>query len=313
MKRTALIIIMSIATLLLATATFAKADGPRVVVSIKPIHSLVTGVMHGVAEPSLLIKGGGSPHGYVLRPSEARAMANADLVIWVSHSLESFLEKPLRTLAKKARSLELLDTLSDDLLPFREDDEWGSDDDEHGHGHDHHGHGEDDANPHLWLNPKLAQKIVTHTAQALSEIDPVNKALYEANAAAVSKRLSQLDESLSAKLAPVNERPYIVFHDAYQYFEDAYQLNSVGSLTVDPERKPGAKRILEIRSKIKSSGAVCVFSEPQFEPRLIATLTEGTNVRTGVLDPLGADLPAGVESYFLLMNNLADNLLEGLR
>ena len=313
MKKSFLFVIFIILALLVATTSFATTGEPNVVVSIKPIHSLVTGVMQGVAEPSLLIKGGGSPHGYVMRPSEARAMANADLVVWVGHSLEGFLEKPLKTLAKNARSLELLDELSEELLPFRSDDEWNDDKDEHGHGHDHHNHGEDDANPHLWLNPKLAQKIVMQMAQALSEIDPDNKDRYASNAETLTKRLTELDESLSAKLAPVKEQPYIVFHDAYQYFEDAYHLNPVGTLTVDPERKPGAKRILEIREKIKSSGAVCVFSEPQFEPRLIATLTEGTKVRTGVLDPLGADLPVGAESYFLLMNNLADNLVEGLR
>lgn len=309
MKKSALFVIFLVIILLGATSTFAQADEPQVVVSIKPIHALVAGVMQGIAEPSLLIKGGGSPHGYVMRPSEARAMANADLVVWVGHSLENFLEKPLKTLAKSARSLELLDELSEDLLPFRADDEWGEEKHDHGHGHNH---GEGGANPHLWLNPKLAQKIVTQTALALSDIDPENKAQYESNAEALKERLNVLDESLSAKLAPVKDKPYIVFHDAYQYFEDAYHLNPVGSLTVDPERKPGAKRILEIRDKIKSSGAVCVFSEPQFEPRLIATLTEGTNVRTGILDPLGSDLSAGVESYFLLMNNLADNLVQGL-
>lgn len=313
MNKSALFVIFLAVVILVSTTTFAQADAPKVVVSIKPIHALVTGVMEGIADPTLLIKGGGSPHGYVMRPSEARAMANADLVIWVGHTLEGFLEKPLKTLAKSAHSLELMDELSADLLPFRAEDEWGEEEGHRGHSHDHHDHGEDDANPHLWLNPKLAQKIVTQTVVALSEIDPVNKAQYESNAATLSKRLTELDESLSAKLEPVKDKPYIVFHDAYQYLEDAYQLNPVGSLTVDPERKPGARRILEIRNKIKDSGAVCVFSEPQFEPRLIATLTEGTNVRTGILDPLGADLSVGVESYFQLMNNLADNLVQGLR
>ena len=309
MNKSALLAFVLVCVLFSASTAMAQTDGPRVVVSIKPIHSLVSGLMEGVAEPTLLIKGSGSPHGYVLRPSEARALADADLVIWVGHALETFMEKPLKTLSSKAASLELLDALEDDLLTFRSGDEW----DEHDHAGDHYGHGKTDVNPHVWLNPKLAIKIVASTTQALSDLDPANRNRYTANASCLTQKLEELDKNLADKLAPVKERPYIVFHDAYQYFEDAYQLNSAGSLTVSPERKPGAKKIYEIRKRIQESGAVCVFSEPQFEPRLIATLIEGTNVRTGILDPLGADLPEGTDSYFVLLNNLADNLVEGLR
>jgi len=308
MQRAVLSAIILISIFLETTMAFAKANGPAVVVSIKPIHSLVAGVMEGIAQPTLLVAGGGSPHGYVLRPSEARALANADLVIWVGHTLETFLEKPLGTLSKKARTIEVLDLLPGDLLPARSGGQWDEQHDEL-----HHGHEAGDANPHVWLNPRLATKIVVQTAQVLSDIDPENSIRYKENASHLQQKLEQLDKTLTAKLAPVQALPYIVFHDAYQYFEDAYQLNPVGSLTVNPERKPGAKRILEIRKKIQQSGALCVFSEPQFEPRLIVTLTEGTDVRTGVLDPLGTDLPVGTESYFLLMNNLADSLVKGLR
>lgn len=297
--------------LLLAGGTGWGAE-PRVVVSIKPIHSLVAGVMQGVAEPQLLIAGGGSPHGYVLRPSEARALADADLVIWVGHNLESFLEKPLATLGRKASQLELMDRLEADLLPLRAGGDW------EGHGHaaeeerGHHGHQDLQLNPHLWLSPQLAKKVVEVVRAALIEVDPSNGELYRQNAGGLLERLEQLDARLRQKLAPVSAVPYLVFHDAYQYFEAAYGLNAVGSVTVDPERRPGIKRLLEMREKIKELNARCVFSEPQFEPKLVATIIEGTGARTGELDPLGAELAPGAEHYFQLLNALADDLLRGL-
>jgi len=147
----------------------------------------------------------------------------------------------------------------------------------------------------------------------LGEIDPAHREHYQNNAERLKRRLDELHRQLKPRLAPVSKIPYVVFHDAYQYFEAAYGLNAVGSITVDPERQSGARRIGEMREKIKELRARCVFSEPQFMPRLVATIIEGTGARTGVLDPLGAELPAGPESYFRLLKALADNLLEGLR
>lgn len=324
MKTLILALIPLFLSLALSPPSWAKeAMGPKVVVSIKPIHSLVAGVMHGVAEPQLLVEGGGSPHGYVLRPSEARMLAHADLVIWVGHSLESFLEKPLATLAHRAQQLELVEALEDQLLPLREGGSWDAHEleyQEHAGEHEEHAtehegrheHGELELNPHLWLSPLLAKQIVAQTATALSAIDPQRRVTYQQNAEQLQQRLDDLHRELAKKLAPVEGVPYVVFHDAYQYFENVYGLNAVGSITVDAERKPGVKRISEIRHKIKAMNARCVFSEPQFEPRMVATILEGTAVRRGVLDPLGADLPRGPDSYFQLLNNLADNLLAGL-
>jgi zinc transport system substrate-binding protein len=299
------VVLSSLGSLAWATA----GQGPNVVVSIKPIHALVAGVMQGVAEPRLLISGGGSPHGYVLRPSQARALADADLVIWVGHSLEGFLEKALATLARQARQLELAVVLREQLLPLRGGGSW----DAHAEHEEDAEHEADELNPHLWLSPPLAKLIVARTATALSEVDPAHQDRYRRNAQQLQARLDELHRQLTDKLAPVKGVPYIVFHDAYRYFEAAYGLNAVGSITVDAERRPGARRIGEIRAKIKELNARCVFSEPQFEPRLVATIIEGSGARSGVLDPLGAELAAGVESYFQLMNNLADNLLAGLR
>ncbi len=293
----------------LSVPAWCSDSPPQVVVSIKPIHALVAGVMEDVAEPQLLVKGAGSPHGYVLRPSEAQALAQADLVIWVGHQLEGFLEKPLTTVGRKARQMELADILAAELLPFREGGSW------EGHAHEakYHQHVATQMNPHFWLSPPLANRFVQQVASTLIEIDPRHRDTYQQNHERLVQRLDDLHARLAAKLAPVKEIPYLVFHDAYQYFEAAYDLNAVGSITVDPERKPGARRILEMRKKIKDLQARCVFSEPQFEPRLVATIIEGTGAKTGELDPIGAELTVGPESYFQLMNKLADDLLKGLR
>lgn len=291
----------------LAPVWAENVPAPQVVVSIKPLHSLVSGVMQGVGEPQLLVKGGGSPHGYILRPSEAKMLSEADLVVWVGHELESFLEKPLSTLGRKAQQLELAEYLQDELLTKRKNGSWEKP--AHQHHHDQHEY----VDLHLWLDPVLAQKIVIQTGNILTELDPIHHSLYQTNVKRVVEQLKQLDQKLKQQLAAVKDTPYIVFHAAYQYFEAAYGLNAIGSITIDPNRKPGAKRIKEIRQKINQLQARCVFSEPQFESRLVATVLEGTGAKTGILDPLGVDLPAGSEAYFQLMTRLGDNLYEGLK
>ena len=301
--------------LLLVLALFTPAASafaaPQVVVTIKPLHALVAGVMAGVGTPALLIPGAGSPHSYSLRPSDARELSRADLVIRVSADFETFLNRPLATLAAKARVLSV-DTLPGiKLLPAREGGVWETDA-HHGAatGADGHGHGE--LNLHLWLDPTNAAVIVTGVATLLAELDPDNTDRYRANASRLQQRLTGLDQELRRQLQPVAGRPYIVFHDAYPYFEARYGLSPVGAISVSPDRAPGARRLSEIRDRIQQVGARCVFSEPQFQPRLATLLTEGTGARTGVLDPLGANLPAGPDAYFLLMQHLATHLVAGL-
>ncbi len=318
--RTAFILLLSVFLVSLGVAAFAAGPrGPEVVVSIKPLHSLVAGVMEGVGEPQLLIKGGGSPHGYVLRPSEARLLSDAQLVVWMGRQLESFLEKSLSTLGRNARQLELAEALEAVLLPVREGGGWEAHDDHEDSAR--HYHAEDQVekhdpneqyDQHLWLDPLLAKLIVEKTASVLVEIDPVHRVQYLQNAERLKKRLDGLHARLKTKLDHYRNVPYVVFHDAYQYFEVAYDLNAVGSITIDPERKPGARRILELREKIKELNARCVFSEPQFEPRVVLTVIEGSGAKRGVLDPLGGGIAAGPEAYFLLMDALADNLVAGL-
>lgn len=307
---------------------------PKVVASIKPVQSLVAAVMDGVGEPAVIVDGAASPHTFALKPSTAKLIANADVVFWVGPELEPFLEKPLETLGEKAEAVELSEAPGVNKLPVREDanfephhhgDEEGEAGHEghehaghdhaaegkeaaaHDHGHDHgHEHGEFDA--HVWLDPENAKAMADDIAHHLSEADPANAATYAANAKALKEKLTALETELTAELEPVKDKPFIVFHDAYQYFEHRFGVHAAGSVTLSPEVQPGAERVAALRDKLKDLGAVCVFSEPQFEPKLVGVLVEGTGVRTGVLDPLGADVANGKDLYFEVTRKLAASL-----
>lgn len=300
--------VLAVAAPGLTPAGALAAEVPTVVASIKPVHSLVAGVMGSAGEPHLLVRGGGSPHNATLRPSDARALASAKLVFLVDQAFERFLERPLKALAAGARVVQLSATEGLRLLPLRAGGPWQ----EHGReqseapaheapqaGHDGHEAGEIDL--HLWLDPANAVALVEPIAEALRTADPERAALYEANASALKQRLRALDRELGTQLTLVAGKPYIVFHDAYHYLEARYGLTPVGSLAVSPDRAPGAARLSAVRAKIRQSGALCAFVEPQFEPRLVRTVVAGTGAQTGVLDPLGAEIPDGPELYFELM------------
>lgn len=291
---------------LLLTSTATAQRPPTVVVSIAPVHSLVAGVMAGVGEPRLLLPPGASPHSYSLRPSEAQALAQATLVVWVGAELETFLEKPLRSLASQARLLTLMDAPGMHLLEVRDEAEWG------GHEHEHGGaHGQHD--PHLWLDPRNGIRIVQLVSQRLQTLDPPNAQRYRANAAALEVSLTALDRELADELAPVRGVPFAVFHDAYHYFEHRYQLNAVGAITVNPERPPGAKGLARIQRRISATGVRCVFREPQFESSLVQAVVRGTQARVAVLDPLGAGLEPGPQAYPRLLREIGRSLGECLK
>jgi zinc transport system substrate-binding protein len=283
----------------------AAAAQPKVVVSIKPIHALVAGVMAGVGEPGLIVAGSSSPHVYTLRPSDARKIEAADLVFWIGPILEGFLAKPLASLAGNADIVELDHVPGIALLPARQGGDWEADEDEHHRA----AASATEQDGHLWLDPANAKAIVRVAAVKLAALDPANAERYRSNAAALEQRLDALDAGLRQRLAAVHHAPFVVFHDAYQYFERRYGLTAIGSITVSPEHLPGAQRIQAIHGKVTALGARCVFSEPQFEPRLVQTVIEGTPARTAVLDPEGAALKAGPELYFTLMDGLADALV----
>ena len=452
-----------ISTTLISTLTFTAQAEINVVTSVKPVHSLVSGVMEGVGKPDLIVEGAASPHTYSLKPSQAKQLEEADLVFWMGHELESFLEKPLEAITSKAKVIELIDSPGLKKLDMRE----GGAFDEHGHeedgehseeGHDehageghafewagvfklpagdytwtfakvdgdyadpmmkmvflptssdgeegieeqeevaerlikqqssvrrnhdgrlipnkedayqlvfdanrnvtelritiknegnyafftehmpfefeadehflknasgknieptaqepeaghhhHHGHGEFDL--HVWLDPENAKVLVQEIKQALVELDPGNAGTYEANAKNLMVKLDRIISEISSTLASSKGKGFVVFHDAYQYFEERFGMTAVGSITVSPEVVPGASRIRELKDKIVELDAHCVFSEPQFQPKIVFTVAEGTQANTGVLDPLGASIADGPELYFTLIRDMANSLQECL-
>lgn len=298
----------------------ASADAPMVVASIKPLHALVAGVMDGIGTPVLLLPGAASPHDYALRPSDAATIEAARLVFWMGPALEGFLVKPLARL-EPSSSIELGERLGPMIRPLRSEplhepneahDHAAGETAEHaGPSAEGDGLGEagqDGKAPpdlHAWLDPTVAAAMVDLIADVLEGVDPERAARYRANALAMRSELAALDAELADSLAPVRDRPFIVFHDAYQYFERRYGLRGIGALSVHPEAPPGAKRLAALRERVEQGGAVCVFAEPQFEPKLVRSLIEGTSARAATLDPLGVDLPASAASYGALMRNLA--------
>lgn len=292
-----------------ALAGTAAAEPVAVVTSIKPVHSLVAAAMQGTGTPHLIVEGGASPHSYSLKPSDAAALERAKVVVWVGEGLETFLASSIATLAKDAEVVELAEIPGLKRLPYRAGGAWDAHDDgEHDAAQGDHG----EIDMHLWLDPDNAKAIVAAVAEALTRADPDNSGIYLANTKIMSYRLDQLVQEVEYDLAPVKDAPFVVFHDAFQYFDTRFALNNVGSVTVDPDRQPGAARLKQIRAKIAELGARCVFAEPQFEPRLLDVITEGTEAKVGLLDPLGADIPDGPELYFELLRRNAAALKDCL-
>ncbi|WP_312362308.1 zinc ABC transporter substrate-binding protein ZnuA [Ensifer sp.] len=336
MKSTSALLFAS--TILLSSPV--AAAGPNVVASIKPVHSLVASIMQGVGEPALIVEGAASPHTYNMKPSNAAALQAAKVVFWVGPGLEAFLDKPLDALSGGAKVVELSEAPGLDKLKFREGGAFEAHDHAHegeaGHGeeghehtegeaehdhaaapeaaaaHDHahegHDHDHDGFDMHLWLDPRNAKAMAAEIEKTLAAADPDNAAAYKANLDTLNQRLDALDKSLLETVAPVKDKPFIVFHDAYQYFEHRYQVRVAGSITVSPEVLPGAERLSQIHAKIKELGATCVFAEPQFEPKLINVVIEGTPAKSGTLDPEAATLDAGPDLYFQLMEGIGTSL-----
>lgn len=281
--------------LLLILSTRADA-APLVLATIKPVHSLVAAVMAGVGVPELLIQGAQSEHSYALKPSDAEKIGRAAIVFEIGPDLETYLARPLATLAHgRVVALEYEQGVL--KLAARKGGLWDDDQAD-----------ESLTDPHLWLAPSNAVAMTAAIVRALSKADPDHAALYAANGRKELQVLIGLDNELKASLAPLKGRPYLVFHDAYQYFERAYGLASAGAVTVAPDRPVGPRRVSALRDAIRTRGIVCVFREPQFPPALVQTLVEGSRARVGVLDPLGADLKPGPLLYPALLKNLAASL-----
>jgi zinc transport system substrate-binding protein len=272
-------------------------EGPRVLATIKPIHSLVARVMEGVGAPELLIGGAQSEHSYALKPSDARKIEAARLIFEVGPELETYLARPLASLAPGARVIALDRAKGVRRLPARRGGLWedGSD-------------GDGPSDPHVWLDPDNAYSMADAIAIALTVADPAHAALYARNRTALMTELRAQRKALARKLGPLKGRPYIVFHDAYRYFEARFGLKPIGAVTVAPERPIGPRRLSLLRAAIAKDHVACVFREPQFAPALIENLVEGSDARIGVLDPLGASLAPGPDLYHRLLDNLAASL-----
>ena len=302
--------IVSIFSLL---SLFSNAQAEiKVVASIKPIHSLVSYVMDGVGTPNILVDGSSSPHSFQLKPSHAKMLQDADVVFWIGEDLESFLETPLSSIATNAAKITLMELDDIELLKFREKHIFDKHDDheehaeeqaEHEDHHDEHNHGEFDI--HFWLDPEIAKVMVKSIARELSDIDVANKSIYKANAL---KAIGELDELIEATKLKINkDASYVVFHDAYQYFEQRFGIEVLGALSVNPEILPGAKQLAEIREVIEHENVKCIFSEPQFNPSIAKTIAADMDVKAAVLDPLGAELELGKDLYFDLIGDMASS------
>jgi zinc transport system substrate-binding protein len=299
--------VLALAAALAAGA--AAAEPPRVAADIAPVHSLVARVMAGVGEPGLILPPGASPHDHAMRPSEARALADADLVFWVGPELTPWLARAIGTLAPDAKAVGLMEE-SAARLALRHGATFAP----HEHdepGHDEPGHA-DGIDPHAWLDPENAKAWLDAIAAALAAADAANAAAYAANAAAAKVEIDALGERIDARLAPVRGRGFVVLHDAFHYFERRFGIAAAGAIWLSDASAPGPARVEEIRRTVAQLGATCVFAEPQLDARLIATVTEGTPARPGVLDPLGAALPPGPELYPRLLQDLADGLADCL-
>jgi zinc transport system substrate-binding protein len=307
----------------LAVPRPAAADAPQVATDIPPVHSLVARVMQGVGAPGLVLPPGASPHGYSMRPSEARTLAGADIVIWTGDALTPWLARAIGALAPGAATVELLDIEGTTLLGFREGAafEHNARAEAHAEGQApvpaeidgaHAGHAHEGVDPHAWLDPQNAQAWLDTIAATLARADPENAETYRLNAAAARDELDALTAELSATLAPVRQKPFIVFHDAYHYFEDRFGLDAAGAISLGDASAPSPARIAAVRATLAATGAPCVFAEPQFAPDLIETVTEGTEARAAVLDPLGITLAPGPDLYPALLRNLAAALRDCL-
>ena len=282
----------------------------KVVASIKPIHSLVSYVMDGIGKPDLIVDGYNSPHSFSLKPSHAKMLENADLVIWIGEDLEAFLEKPLDTIAKKAKNIEVKDLKGIQKLEFREKNIFENHDDHKGHDDhkekdDHKGHAHGKYDPHVWLDPINAKVIIKEITKQLVQLDSKNSSAYKSNSKKALTDIDKLTQNIKKDLN--KDLRFVVFHDAYQYFEKRFGIQVLGALTVNTDIMPGAEQLSEIREVIEHEKVNCLFSEPQFNPAIIESIAKDTNVKIGVLDPLGASLDKGKNLYFDLIKNMASS------
>jgi len=315
------LIVYSLFLTTICPSAAATADHPTIMVSIKPFYNLCAAVMQTVGKPVLLLQHNASPHDYHLKPSDVKLIDSADLIIWGGPELEGYLSKPISNTAAHT-DLNLATVPGLKLLPMRTSTDWEADEHEHshadGHAHDHeHEHSVND--PHFWLDPNNAILIANAIAKRLSELDPPHAKTYAKNAADFAREIHAKEIVWRKQLATSKHKPFIVFHDAYQYFDQYFGLKGVGSISLNPEIPPSVQRVQQIQTMLNQQQVTCIFSEPQFNAKIIETLTKDSTIYVGKLDPLGQDADSGPHGYVVLMDNLVaafsacGNMLKELR
>ena len=301
--------LVSFATIAALVGSTGIADTPNVAVDIAPLHSLVSRVMAGIEGPKLIIQAGASPHEYQLRPSEAKALQDASLVFWMGEGLTPWMKNAVETLSKNAKKVTLLEVRETNLLEFRENalfEKHDHDDHDKKDDHDDHGHGAHD--PHAWLSLENAKTWLNLIAAELSTADPENAGTYFANAASGRMEIDSLAIEINEILDPVRGKSFVVFHDAYQYFEKSFDFPSAGAISLSDASDPSPSRVAKIQGRVKNEKVTCVLAEPQFNPGIVDTVLSGTDAKTGIIDPLGSELELGPELYSHLMRNIAKTL-----
>ncbi|MFQ1806116.1 zinc ABC transporter substrate-binding protein ZnuA [Aeromonas veronii] len=302
--------IIALFTALLAVSLPVRAI--EVLTTIKPLGFIAAAITDGVSEPKVLLPTGASPHDFSLRPSDIRSINSADLVVWVGPELEGFMAKPL---ANHPHALALTQVEGMPLFNYATQDSHDSHDhDDHDHAahehgdHDegHEGHHHEGVDPHIWLGPTQAKVIAKAIASELGKLDPANQARYDANLAAFDTKVDAKDKVIAGQMKAVNEKGYFVFHEAYGYWERHYGMSSKGYFTVSPERRPGAKTLVDIRKALEEKQASCIYAEPQFSPAVIESVARNTGAKVLLLDEVGEQVPLGPDGYPQFMQQLAD-------
>jgi zinc transport system substrate-binding protein len=289
--------------LFVAFIAFSAQADVRVLTSIKPLQQIAAAVQDGVGSPDVLLPPGASPHHYALRPSDVRRVGDADLLYWIGPDMENFLPRVLASRSKATVAVQSLAGMK--LRHFGEDSHSHEEEDHDDHDHDHRP-GSLDA--HLWLSSANARVIAAKMAADLAQVDPVNAARYQSNLKAFDERLDALDGRIKARVAGIADKPYFVFHEAFDYFEAEYGLKHTGVFSVASEVQPGAQHVAAMRKRLQEVGKTCVFSEPPLRPRLAETLTAGLPVRLAELDALGGTDPVDGKGYERLLEKLGGEL-----
>jgi zinc transport system substrate-binding protein len=298
--------LVAVISLVFFCVSSASADRLRIVSSIAPVHAIVVAVTGERAQADLLLKGSASPHHFSLKPSHARLLQDADFVVLIDFELESFLEKPVHSISD-IRAVELGEAPGIQLWETREIGVLSSDHTKsHSHGHDH-GHESHHDDLHLWLDPLNAIAMADYFATVLSDADPVGEPFYRANVARFKERAELMMKTIQSQLLPYKNQPYVVFHDAFQYFEKRFGLMSPAILTLNPEMAPSAKVVRQVREYLLSSDTRCVYREPQFSPSILSSITDGLPITIAELDPLGDGSAIDADYYPQIVLGMAQS------